>query len=94
MRSFLSAGAALGAAALLAACSGGDAAPPEPGEGAVGMVETDNAGAAQNPQTPALSGGMAGQTPDYGQPGAAPSQVESNSPGTGTSSGSDTPPLN
>jgi hypothetical protein len=49
-------------AGLVALCACGDSAPPEPGEGAVGFVEQDNAGAAQAPQTPALSGGPEGQT--------------------------------
>lgn len=65
---------ALGCCAL-AAC--GDAAPPEPGEGARGFVEVDDAGAAETPKTPALSGGPAGQTPDYGKAGGVGSVVYS-----------------
>lgn len=52
-------------------------APPAPGEGAVGFVGVGNAGAAQNPQTPPLAGGPAGQTPAYGSAGGVPSTVYS-----------------
>jgi hypothetical protein len=60
----------------LSAC-GDTAAPPEPGEGAVGFVAVDNAGAGENPITPAIRGGPEGQTPDYPNPAGAPSVVYS-----------------
>jgi hypothetical protein len=86
---------ALAFVAMTALCSacGGDAAPPEGAEGAVGLVEQDNAGAAENPVTPALSGGPAGQTPDYGSPGGAPSMVVSSGDGAPASTGSENPPF-
>ena len=37
-------------------------------------------------------GGVAGQTPPYGQPGGAPNQVTSSGDGAGPSVGEDTPP--
>lgn len=85
--------AAFASLLALGACDGGTA-PPEPGEGAVGMVTTEGAGAAQTPTTPALPGGPAGQTPDYGQPGGVGSQVQTQPDGAGPSSGSGDPPLN
>lgn len=63
----------------LAGC-GGDAAPPEPGEGAVGLVAVDDAGAAEAPTTPALSGGPAGQAPDYGETAGVGSVISSGAP--------------
>lgn len=63
--------------AMLTAACGRDAAPPEPGEGAVGTVAVDNAGASETPVTPALAGGPAGQTPDYPSAAGAPSVVRS-----------------
>lgn len=73
--------------ATLAACGGreetqagdrldGGAAPTYPGEGAAGLVTTDDAGAAETPTTPALPGGPAGQTPDYDEVGGVGSQIE------------------
>lgn len=79
----------LAAGMLLAACdpapegrtalidSDNSISPPAPGEGAVGLVNVDDAGAAENPVTPALSGGPEGQTPEWGAPGGAPSIVVS-----------------
>ena len=54
----------------------GGAAPTYPGEGAAGLVTTDDAGAAETPTTPALPGGPAGQTPDYDEVGGVGSQIE------------------
>ncbi len=52
------------------------AARPETLTGAVGTVSQENAGAAVNPVTPTGdSGGPAGQTPAYGEPGGAPAMV-------------------
>ena len=48
---------------LLAGCE--EHGTPRPGQGAVGAVAVDNAGAAQGPVTPALPGGPAGQTSGY-----------------------------
>lgn len=81
----LAAVVALGA--TVAACGGqeetqagdrldGGAAPTYPGEGAAGLVTTDDAGAAETPETPALSGGPAGQTPNYNDAGGVGSQIE------------------
>ena len=81
----LAAVVALGA--TVAACGGrdeteagdrldGGAAPTYPGEGAAGLVTTDDAGAAETPTTPALSGGPAGQTPDYDEVGGVGSVIE------------------
>lgn len=84
-----SVGTATGAvvmAMLLTGC-GGDAAPPEPGEGAAGMVGVDNAGAAENPVTPALPGGPAGQTPDYPAPAGTGSVVHSDASPPSSASG-------
>lgn len=86
--------AAAGGLLIAAGCSDRGAAPPEPGEGAVGTVAVDNAGAAQNPQTPALSGGPAGQTPDYPAPGGVSSRVESGPGVSPPSEASGDPPLN
>lgn len=91
-RLHLARGAAALSAALCAGCGGGDAAPPERAEGAVGMVEQDNAGASENPVTPALSGGPAGQTPTYGSAGGAPSVVVSQGDGAPPSVGSGNSP--
>ncbi len=66
----------------------GGAAPTYPGEGAAGLVTTDDAGAAETPQTPALSGGQAGQTPDYTEPGGTGAVIEtdkSSQPSIGSS---------
>ena len=85
---------------VLAACSGRDpgeaaapvaAAPAQNVGGAAGTVGVDDAGAAENPQTPALSGGMAGQTPDWGKPGGAPSVVQTAPDAAGASVSTDTP---
>lgn len=84
--------AAAAIAALLSGCDRGGAAPPEGVEGAVGVVQQDNAGAAENPVTPALSGGPAGQTPDWGSPGGAPSVVVSPGDGAPPSIGSENSP--
>lgn len=75
----------------LAAC--GDAAPPESEDAAVATVPQPNAGAAVNPETPAMSGGPAGQTPDYGQAGGAPAMVESAPDGAPPSVSNDNAPL-
>jgi hypothetical protein len=83
--------AAAAMALLLTAC-GGDAAPPEPGEAAVGTVAVDNAGAAENPVTPALPGGPAGQTPDYPNPAGTGSVIYSE-PTSPPSNASGDPPL-
>jgi len=87
----------------LAACgrgAGGDA-PTESAEGAAGVVASGNAAASQDPASTSLSGGPAGQTPAYGQPGGtaatsvteqgdAPASVGSeNSPAGGESPGAD-----
>lgn len=85
---------AAGALTALGACSDRGAAPTEPGEGAVGMVPVDNAGAAENPTTPALSGGPAGQTPDYPAPGGVSSVVESGPGVSPPSEASGDPPMN
>lgn len=79
----------MSALALLLAAWSRDAAPPEPGEGAVGTVAVDNAGAAETPTTPALAGGPAGQTPDYPSAAGASSVVHSDgSPPSASSQGS------
>jgi hypothetical protein len=74
-------GLTAGAALVLGLAGCGDASPPEPGEGAAGFVSAENAGAAQNPQTPALAGGPAGQTPASDKVGGVPTIVYSD--GTG-----------
>lgn len=90
-RALKSLAAAAAIAALGSGCDGG-AAPPDGAEGAVGVVQQDNAGAAENPVTPALSGGPEGQTPDYGSVGGAPSMVVSPGDGAPPSVGSENPP--
>lgn len=78
---------ALAIAALLAACGDqidagdsidGAAAPPYPGDGAVGLVEAPEAGdEMENVADATLDGGMAGQTPDYGEVAGPPRIVRS-----------------
>ncbi len=85
----LAAAASLGL--LLAACGQGDetqagdrldgaAAPTYPGEGAEGLVEMENEGVENDAidQAPeeSLNTGQ-GQTPEYGEPGGAPTEVHS-----------------
>lgn len=81
-------GAPLALVGALALAGCGDAAPPEPGEGAVGAVGVNNAGAGENPKTPALPGGPEGQTPAYGTPGGGAGSVvysgASGAPSAGT----------
>lgn len=76
---------------LLAACGQGDetqagdrldgaAAPTYPGEGAEGLVEMENEAVEndaidQAPEEPVNAG--QGQTPEYGEPGGAPTEVHS-----------------
>ena len=77
-------------AILCSAC--GNEATPTGSQGAVGVVEQEGAAASQAPESPALSGGPSGQTPSYGQPGAAPSSVVSVGDGASPSAGEDNPP--
>jgi hypothetical protein len=66
------------------------AAPTESAEGAAGVVATNTAGQPQGVESAAAAaGGPAGQTPPYGQPGGAPSQVQSPGGGRGPSVGED-----
>ena len=75
------------------ASSKGDdsAAPTEAGEGAAGIVQ--NTSPTQDQAGAPLSGGPVGQTPAYGEPGGAPSQVQSQRDESGPSAGDDNPPL-
>ena len=79
------AGAAAAAAlvaGILAGCGQG-APTPAPGEGAVGFVNQEGAGAAGlYPPPNNADGGPSGQTPGTGA-AAAPSQIQSTSPGAG-----------
>jgi hypothetical protein len=62
----------LACAALVCGCR--QQGTPKPGEGAAGFVNQPGAAAAVNP-TNRMGGGMAGQTPAYGQVGGVPSKL-------------------
>ncbi|MDO8901801.1 MAG: hypothetical protein Q7V15_10635 [Phenylobacterium sp.] len=66
-----------GAGLLLAACGQGD---PATMSSEQGLIDNE-AGALNSPPDGTLSGGPAGQTPAYGEPGGAPSEAYS-SPGS------------
>jgi hypothetical protein len=83
---------AVAAMLALAACGGGDAAPPKDAEGATGVTPSENASASQDPAASSLSGGPSGQGPAYGQPGGSPSAVVSSGDGAGPSVGNDNSP--
>lgn len=67
-----------GAALALGACGKANVATPEPGDGARGFV-ADRAGARQ-------ASARTSQTPSYGQPGAAPTEMHESRGSTPTAS--------
>lgn len=65
------------AAVLLSAC----------GEGRQPVAESDSRAASTIEAPESAGGGPAGQTPEYGEPGGVPSQVQSSGDGAGPSAG-------
>ncbi|HEY9235095.1 MULTISPECIES: hypothetical protein [Phenylobacterium] len=80
-RSTLHLAVALGSGALLAACD----KPIDDGPFPPKESPTASATAPSPSEIPTTSGGPAGQTPPYGQPGAAPTEVTEQPDNTGVS---------
>lgn len=77
--------AAFGAGALLTACDKPINDGPHPPADSAPAAAAPSTGGMGAEGPPAISGGPAGQTPPYGQPGAAPTEVPSQPDGTGPS---------